>query len=512
MKTKFPKAFKNEWLFVVAVGFLTGALALFPTVYSYFNTPKNKVFLEVPDLLNKGDIGVYFDAMRQGKEGNWLWENRFTSEPSGRYPFFTFYTILGHISRISGVSSLWIYLGAMAFMVFATLCLAWIFLKIFFEDTRVKKLTFILFALSCGAGFYFPEEHSFFTSTAHPHWLLSYFFFWAALFLVYKILLLEKFSPTLSALLAIFGVILGFVHPYSLFSLCLISFFWVVVYVISQRKSSRFFLEKIFFLLPMYVSAFWFLLLMQFIFSSDRVLSSWRSQQILPTPQPWMMLAAFGFLSILIVYGAYTVIFARDRRLSVLLIVTWLLVQFGLMYAPFNFQLLFSKGICFPVVVLAGLGLERLINKRFSLAILFVSLCILGSFGFAYVNANSAIYLREDISSAFGWLEKNAEEGESVFSTLDTGNLIPMSTGLRSFAGYPHMTPNFPEKYAAIKKFYSNSSYAKNEGLALLRKYDIGYIFLGPWEREGKKRVLLNNLPYLSEVFSKGRVTIFKVL
>ena len=49
------------------------------------------------------DANTYLAKMRQGWEGSWSWQNRYTTESSPTAYLFMFWIVLGHIAAVSNL-------------------------------------------------------------------------------------------------------------------------------------------------------------------------------------------------------------------------------------------------------------------------------------------------------------------------------------------------------------------------------------------------------------------------
>ena len=93
---------RNELLWAAAVGLVTLLLVQVPYALAYLTTSTDHTFSGV--LFNIEDANQYLSAIRQGTEGNWLYQVRFTPELHQAGPLYLPYTGLGQIAGGLGLS------------------------------------------------------------------------------------------------------------------------------------------------------------------------------------------------------------------------------------------------------------------------------------------------------------------------------------------------------------------------------------------------------------------------
>ena len=142
------------------------------------------------------DANTYLAKMRQGWEGNWLWFNRYTTEPGSGAWFFLYWIALGHLAALMHLSLLGTFHLARVAGAFALLAAAWLFIERFVEDPKARRFAICFLAFGLGMGYVLqaigkpvifgqqsdtldwrmPELSAFYSILALPH------FIWAAAF------------------------------------------------------------------------------------------------------------------------------------------------------------------------------------------------------------------------------------------------------------------------------------------------------------------------------------------
>jgi hypothetical protein len=116
-----------------------------------------------------------------------------------------------------------------------------------------------------------------------------------------------------------------------------------------------------------------------------------------------------------------------------------------------------------------------------------------------------------DLVEAMVWLQNNTPRSVAVLSGPATGNLIPVYAGNYTYVGHAN-TVNGEIKNIVSANFYGRKR-PKEEFIPILKENNIQYILYGPEEAELAYGAfdLRVFYPYLSEVYRKGMVIVYKV-
>src|ERR1051326_1843805 len=112
-------SFAREWWLPLTVGLVLAVVTLIPYLYAYAVQPQGRVFVGFFYLWD--DATTYVAKMREGWEGLWPWQNRYTTESSPPAYLFMFWIVLGHVAGIThlplvAVFHLARFVGAIALM------------------------------------------------------------------------------------------------------------------------------------------------------------------------------------------------------------------------------------------------------------------------------------------------------------------------------------------------------------------------------------------------------------
>ena len=86
------------WRLPLLMGLALAVITAIPYVYAYGVQPQGQVFLGFFYLGD--DANTYLAKMRQGLEGSWSWQNRYTTESSPAAYLFMFWIVLGHLAAV----------------------------------------------------------------------------------------------------------------------------------------------------------------------------------------------------------------------------------------------------------------------------------------------------------------------------------------------------------------------------------------------------------------------------
>src|SRR5438552_8134200 len=87
-----------SWRLPLLTGLALAIVTAVPYVYAYAVQPHGQVFMGFFYLGD--DANTYLAKMRQGWEGAWAWQNRYTTESSPTAYLFMFWILLGHLAAI----------------------------------------------------------------------------------------------------------------------------------------------------------------------------------------------------------------------------------------------------------------------------------------------------------------------------------------------------------------------------------------------------------------------------
>jgi hypothetical protein len=141
----------NEWRLPLITGLVLAIVTTAPYVYGYLVQPHGQVFMGFFYLGD--DANTYLAKMRQGWEGAWAWQNRYTTESSPAAYLFMFWIVLGHLAALLHLPLIVVFHIAMVGAAFALMGSAWLFITTFIEDPSARRFAFFFCAIGLGMGY-----------------------------------------------------------------------------------------------------------------------------------------------------------------------------------------------------------------------------------------------------------------------------------------------------------------------------------------------------------------------
>ncbi len=131
--------------------FLALFLATLPYLWVTAVAPPGQVFTAT--LINPDDTSVYLSAIRQGQEGNWLFNFQFTPEAIAPKFMYMPYLLLGHLEAwVGGGGVIWFHVARLVFGLVTLLAvLAWVRV-VLPEQVRWQASAWFLIVFGGGVG------------------------------------------------------------------------------------------------------------------------------------------------------------------------------------------------------------------------------------------------------------------------------------------------------------------------------------------------------------------------
>src|SRR6266567_9195271 len=141
----------GEWWIPVGTGIALAIVTALPYLYGYLAQPHGQVFMGFFYLGD--DANTYLAKMRQGWEGAWAWQNRYTTESSPTAYLFMFWILLGHAAAVLHLPLIVTFHLARIAAAFALTGAAWLFISHFIEDRVARRFAFFFVAFGLGLGY-----------------------------------------------------------------------------------------------------------------------------------------------------------------------------------------------------------------------------------------------------------------------------------------------------------------------------------------------------------------------
>lgn len=495
------RARERFWLLAVAA--IVFILIIGPYLYAWFAADTQHVFGGL--LVNPLDGNSYLAKMRQGYNGAWTFTLPYTAEPGEGAAINLYYLFLGHTTRWTGASLIFIYHAARTLGAVALLAALWRFCRAVFTERRSAFSAFALAALGGGLGWialiagvmspdlWVAEAYPLLASFTNAHFPLG---------LALQVLLLTPLRSikALSAwqILGLAGaaLLLAMIYPFGL----VVAGATLALHT-ALRAGRRLPLgAEVQRLAAVALGGLPYAAYMLCVVNRHPVLSQWSMQNITPAPAPIEML--WGFAPAVLAAGLGAYVSWRRGQTPANLLLHWVLVSLLLIYLPLGLQRRLISGLYIPVAALAVLGLEAATRNwrrwgwSFALLLAFsLPSPLLVAVGGALAAPEQGVYLSTDELAAYRWLDQHASSGALVLIDATSGNRLPAYADVRVLYGHPFETVAAEVRRADIEGFFA--------GLHSAAELNADFILYVP--REGISLPRLEN----ELVFSQGAVMIW---
>lgn len=536
----------NEWRWFITVTIIALAFASLPYIVGFtVSTPE----IEFGGMVyNQEDYNHNLAKMLQGRQGIFAYRLLHSPEPHQGLFYPPFYMLLGHLSRLTGLSILATYTLARFFFGLVMLLTIYWFISLFARRRSIRRTAFILTTFSSGLGwlmlllfkfgpgdispidFWLTDAYPFFTLMTFPHFCLDLS---AALWTMGCAVQYHKknrlgylIGMTLAALIVVN------IHALTLL-ICGLTLLGFAGLTWQQEKRLPWRLIRAMFLA--FILPALLVLYLAVAVSNNPVLNGFMDQNFTLSPPPIYYVTGLGLVFFLAIPGAILAIRRRNTNRQFLLI--WLMVVALLVYAPFSMQRRLVVGVHVALSVLAADGVvdwfkPSLRQSRFArwldnrwrypperLAVfttnLLLAICAMSNIymvtGYTVAAAarNPMLFHSGDQNAALDWLAKNSGPDDTILSGYDAGNYIPARTGHRVFLGHTMETVDYGAKSKLVDDFFTGIM-SDQDAKTLFADYGIQYIYLGPDER--KMGGNLADKPYLAHRFTSGDVSVYQVI
>jgi hypothetical protein len=140
-----------EWRIPLLTGLALAIVTAVPYLFAYAVQQPGHVFMGFFYLGD--DANTYLAKMRQGWEGSWAWQNRYTTESSPAAYLFLFWIVLGHLAALLNLPLIVVFHLARVGAAFALMGGAWLFIRHFIADRSAQKFAFFFCAVGLGMGY-----------------------------------------------------------------------------------------------------------------------------------------------------------------------------------------------------------------------------------------------------------------------------------------------------------------------------------------------------------------------
>ncbi len=529
---------RSEWRLVAAVTALVLALSFAPSLYGLFHAPPGKTFLWTNELSAR-DQYTYLAWMEQSARGRLLTENPFTTEPHRRILFRPFLAAGGFLSRVPGVSLIgaWELMKLLSGAVLLFLIYRWI--ALFVRRPGERLAPFLVAAFSSGLGWllagpsvnstdlWVPESITFLSIHQSPHFAASVALMLIVLITYHNALVRRSALAALPGGIAAF--FLAWIHPFDIVTLGVLLSTWTAMIVLLEPAHRGAPIRAIaliaLFALPVVAR-------LRHLLTAEPVFRLWTESIHGESPPPVAYLCGFGLILPLAALGVRRLVTlphrgnrACVRPLTIAAMpLIWIAVTTILVYAPFPFQRRLIQGVHIPLALLAGLGVNTLLDRfpltahrggaRIAALLVLVALLFpsngaqIGRDFSAFAAGRAPEYLDTRYIDAFQWLRRETDPADAVLSSIQTGHFIPALAGNRVFLGHGELTVDSHNKMAAANRFFRGAM-SPDEAEAFVRRTGVTYLFISPAEKMGDAD-WIGSWDRANRVYTNGLISIYR--
>lgn len=471
----------KNWIFRVFAILLAVLFSSAVYIFGYLQKVQGSSYTGIRSM-NASDFNVNGAWVKQAQNGNFLFQNPFTSNPQKPFLFRPFYVAISlpfQFLRLNPAVILHIWR-----IIFSVILLIALFriIRIFEEIPSRVTIAFLLIAFTSGFGYFFrnivpassdlqiPEAFLFLTLGEPPHFQYSILLLWSGIAAIYL------YSHNHRSSLWIFLICLELLwwdHPFDAFTLiaiCILTLWFI------DRWQKKLMLLTLILLISIPPLVYYFAL------SKLAYAQGAAEQNLMPSPGIFSILTAFLPLLLLALAGAIYQYKIPERRKIVIFLIGWSILHFVLAYLPVPFQRRLLSGVQLPLSILAAFILQEKIRKPVFIGLILILLTCTNF----YVTKTQIselqrggmpFYLPDQYDRAFQWLSAHNPKGP-VLSAFTTANFIPANTGMPAYWGHSALSPNIIQKRIAVKNFYNSPN------PDFIRSNNIHYIFVGWEERQ----------------------------
>ena len=363
-----------DWWIPLGTGIALAIVTALPYIYGYLAQPHGQVFMGFFYLGD--DANTYLAKMRQGWEGSWSWQNRYTTEASPSAYLFMFWILLGHLAWLTHLPLIVVFHLARIGAAIALMCAAWLCLGVFIPDRSAKRFAFFFLAFGLGMGYVIqalghpvvfgnrtdtldwrmPELTVFYSVLALPHFAWSGVF--AVLGIALTFLAIARGDLRLGALAGLAWLGQASIHPQMPILMGGATFVALLVRPASRRGWAA---AAIAFAIPAP-----YIVYSYFAFVGNPEVQRWtfHSKNSLP-PEGFSFLFAIAPQLLLALVGLPGAIRRRSRE--DVFLVAWLVLLAAILYLPNpagDLRRRFLDTLYLPLVILGARGLYDVILPR----------------------------------------------------------------------------------------------------------------------------------------------------
>jgi len=493
---------KKDFLWIFVASLLILLLGSIPTWAGYQAQTAGLRFRGI--YYDSQDYAVHIATMLAGRQAEWAYQFRFTTEPHNLAYIRMYYIVLGHISTWLGLAPEPTFQIARWLFGFIALFALYRLMKQIFPELFWARTAFMLAALGSGLGwlqlifrwtstritpidFWLADDYVFFSLSVFPHFAFVTAGMCIALSLWLDFLATKRWVKV--AYIALTAILVQFVNPIA-FTTVDLSLLGAALF--SWWQSQRISRQDMAALFTIAIAQFPLLAYNFLILNNDPLWSQFTAQNQTLSPPPDYYLWGFALFWPWALLG--TILALRTRSTAQGAAVFWVISAFLLAYIPVYIQRRFLQNITIPLAILATAGLIKLFETgtvrrpgmtrwRPSLVLSFVFLASVSSIQMglsqgAYLQTHPEnLYYPASLDGAIHWFHENAQYNDFILASEQTSQVLAQKAGLRAYFGHEMETLHYRSKKLEVQSFFQGR-------LPELAHKPIKWIVYGPFEKE----------------------------
>ena len=493
---------RNDLIWILTVSILIMLWGSIPTWAGYQAETSDLRFRGI--YYDSQDYAVHIAAMEAGRQGEWAYQFRFTTEPHRPAYVRLFYIVLGHLSRWLALAPEITFQSARWLLGFIALFTLYRLMQQIFPTPYWARVAFLLAALGSGLGwlqlifnwmsskitpidFWLIDDYVFFSLSVFPHFA----FVTAGMCVALSLWLdfLKRPQWTNVAWIGLTSILVQFVNPIA-FATVDVSLVGATLFSWWHHQKIR--KEDMGALLAIAMAQIPMLAYSFLVLNNDPLWSQFTAQNQTLSPAPDYYLWGFGLFWPFAILGAVVAFRTKSNALGAAIF--WVISGFLLAYAPVEIQRRFLQNITIPLGILATTGLMELFEARAaqspgqmrwkkSLVLLIIFLTSISSIQLslgrtAYLRTYpDDFYYSASLDDAAKWFRENAHYNDFILASEETSQVLAQKAGMRAYAGHEMETLEYKTKLLKVEAFFRGD-------LAELASGPIKWVVYGPFERK----------------------------
>jgi hypothetical protein len=493
---------RNDVLWICVAALFVLALGSLPTWAGYQFETEDFRFRGL--YYDSQDYAAHIAMMEAGRNGEWAYQFRFTTETFEPVYIRIFYILLGHISGWLALPSEFAYHLFRWVLGFLALFALYRLTRQIFESIFWARTAFLLAALGSGLGwlqlifnltssqitpidFWLIDPYVFFSLSVFPHFA----FVTAAMCFTLILWLRYLENPDRDAILwiVLLTISVQLTNPIA-FAALDAGFFGAAVF--DWWRNGRISRPHVIGLSILALAQLPLLAYNVSILAGDPLWRQYTSQHQTPSPPPDYYIWGFAVFWPFAVWGGVRALKEKSNAQGAALF--WTLTAFVLAYTPLYTQQRFLQNITIPLGILATQGLmglfeavsiRRLILERWKPGVVMLLVC-LASFSSIQLSLGRALFLQNNpqtfyypasLDEAAHWLREHAHYQDVVLASEQTSQVLAQKAGVRVYFGHEMETLDYEDKRKEVEAFFQGDP-------TQIAGQPIQWVVYGPYERE----------------------------